>query len=328
MNSCTSPIAEITHDVPQGSILGPLLFNLYINDLVNSVQSDMILCADDSVVFVTANSLDEAGRALQKDLLNIGTWCKFHKLSINVKKTKAMHFGAKSLEPVVPNIEITNNGIEFVNSYKCLGINLDSKMSFHYQYKETYKLASYKLLFLKRVRPIVTEHTALTIVKSMLLPYLDMINLLLSSQTNKDLSNLDVILNTALRTVYCINVPRSVYMLEVFTKANIFPLKYRRKYLMLNLAHRLIITGQIKQVEAQRETRHNAAPVLHQPVPLNNIISKSPTFVMNSYWNNLPVDTRNINGHDQFKNTIRNMVNSEYVRDEMARLTTGLFNVP
>ena len=115
------------------SILGPLLFNLYINDLVNTVQSNMILYADDSVVFVAADSLEEAGHILQNDLLNIGTWCKFHKFSVNVKKTKAMYFGTKVPEPMVPNIEIANDSLEFVGAYKYLGIHLDSKMSVHYQ---------------------------------------------------------------------------------------------------------------------------------------------------------------------------------------------------
>ena len=94
---------------------------------------------------------------------------------------------------------------------------------------------------------------------------------------------------------------------------------------MLNLAHRLITTGQINQVTAQRETRHNAASVLQQYVPQNEIIGKSPTFVTRSLWNSLPVDIRNIKEHEQFKNVIRNMVNNEYVRDKMAIL--GLFNV-
>ena len=67
MNSCTSPIANLTHGVPQGSILGPLLFNLYINDLVSTVHSYMILYADDSVVFASANTLAEASRIVQMD---------------------------------------------------------------------------------------------------------------------------------------------------------------------------------------------------------------------------------------------------------------------
>ena len=235
-------------------------------------------------------------------LLNVGTWCKFHKLSINANKTKAMHFGAREAEiDVNPNIEITNNHIEFVNSYKYLGIHLDCKVSFQYQFKETYRLASYKLLLLKRVQPVITEFTALTIVKSMLLPYLDIGNLFLSSQTPNDLGKLDVILNTALRSVYNIHIPRDVHMLDIYTRASIFPLKYRRKYFMLNLAHRLITTGQIHQVIAQRETRHNIAPVLQQYVPQNEIIAKSPTFVTRSFWNSLPVNYRNIESHEQFK---------------------------
>ena len=177
------------------------------------------------------------------------------------------------------DIVIANNQIEFVNYYKYLGIHLDSKMAFNYQFRETYKLASYKLLLLKRVRPVITEFTALTIVKSMLLPYLDIGNMFLSSQILKDLGKLDVILNTALRTVYNIYNPRDVHMLDIYINANIFPLKFRRKYFMLNLIHRLLNTGQIEQVEVQRATRQNSAPVLQQYVPQNDTIAKSPIFV-------------------------------------------------
>ena len=79
----------------------------------------MILYAYDSIVFVSANKLEEASHIIQKDLSNVGIWCKFHKLSINVNKTKAMHFGVRETEPdVTPSVEIANNRIDFVNSYK------------------------------------------------------------------------------------------------------------------------------------------------------------------------------------------------------------------
>ena len=82
---------------------------------------------------------------------------------------------------------------------------------------------------------------------------------------------------------------------------------------MLNLLHRVLKTGQ------------NAAPVLHQYVPQNDTKAKSPTFVARDYWNNLPVDTRNIVGHECFKNVIRNMVKDEYIREERTRLFAGQF---
>ena len=221
----------------------PLLFNSYINDLPSIVQSDMILYADDSVVYVSANTLHEACQLVQTDLNGIGTWCKYHELS---KKTKAMLFGVTDVTPAIDNnIGILQNRIEFVNTFKYLGIHLDPKMSFHHQFKETYKLASFKLLLLKRVRPVITEFTALIIVKSMLLPYLDMGNLFLSSQPLNELSKLDVILNTALRTVHNIYIPRDVHMLDIYTRAYLFPLLYRRKYSLLSLIHRLLSTSQI-----------------------------------------------------------------------------------
>ena len=151
MNAIKSPIARLTDGVPQGSILDPLLFNLYINDLPSIIQSDMILYADDSVVFASANTLHEACQQVQTDLTGVGTWCKYHKLSINANKTKAMHFGVNDVKSVTDvNIEISQNRMEFVNLYKYLGIHLDPKMSFQHQFKETYKLASFKLLLLKR----------------------------------------------------------------------------------------------------------------------------------------------------------------------------------
>ena len=93
MNSCTSPVANLTYGVPQGSILGPLLFNLYINGLPSIVQSNMILYADDSVVFASGNTFQEACSKVQSDLNGVDIWCRYHKLSINVNKTKAMSFG-------------------------------------------------------------------------------------------------------------------------------------------------------------------------------------------------------------------------------------------
>ena len=85
----------------------------------------------------------------------------YHKLLINVNKTKAMSFGVKEADDIRGlNIAIPNNQIEFVNFYQYSGIHLDSNMSFHYQFKETYQLTSYKLLLLKIIRPVITEYTA------------------------------------------------------------------------------------------------------------------------------------------------------------------------
>ena len=176
-------------------------------------------------------------------------------------------------------IQLLDNVIEYVNVYKYLGMQLDPKHSFSSQYNETYKLASYKLLMLKNVRPVITEFTALTIIKTMLLPHLDMGNLFFSSQTLKDLGKLDIIMNTALRLVYGVQVAKDVHTLDLYTKSNMFSLSYRRKYFMLNLIHRLIATDQFELYTPERETRQNRAPLIKIYIPINDTVGKSPVCV-------------------------------------------------
>ena len=87
INGCRSLNREVKMGVPQGSILGPLLFLLYINDLPNSInKSTPILFADDTTVVKTGTNLQELYRDMNNELLNIETWCKTNKLSLNAKK--------------------------------------------------------------------------------------------------------------------------------------------------------------------------------------------------------------------------------------------------
>ena len=302
-----------------------MLFNLYINDLPKVVMSNTILYADDSVIFTSSTFLQACQQA-NEDLSRVNTWCKYHKLSMNAGKTKAMYFSTKPPDDINDiEIKVSGKNIEYVNVYKYLGIQFDPKLTFNSQFNETYKLASYKLLLLKRVRPAITEFTALTIVKSMLLPYLDMGNIFLTSQNKKDMSKLDVILNTALRLVYGVRVAREVHTLDLYTKSNLFSLSFRRQYFLLNMIHRLIATGQIILCTPERETRQNIAPLIKTYVPLNDTVAKSPIFVARELWNNQTPAIRSIVDHNLFKITICSNINKDYIASEIARITAGLF---
>ena len=120
--------------VPQGSILGPLLFLLYANDLSSSCDllSDEHLYADDTTLTYADNDFDQILTVMNRDLHALDVWRNKNKLSLNVIKTKCMFIGTRqklATSPSQPAVEIDGNYIERVKNFKCLGLNVDETLT-------------------------------------------------------------------------------------------------------------------------------------------------------------------------------------------------------
>ena len=121
---------QITCGVPQGSILGPLLFLLYINDIA-SVSSALfsILFADDTTLFCRAKSLHELSTVINNELSNVMKWLNANRLSLNIDKTNFMIFRPKGKNEICPSININGSIIKEVDNAKFLGIIIDNKLN-------------------------------------------------------------------------------------------------------------------------------------------------------------------------------------------------------
>ena len=97
INGQTSETQRITLGVPQGSILGPLLFNMYINSLPNAVETRLILYEDDAVLVFPATTPNELQTALEREFGLMSDWYLDNRLTLNVKKTKLMFAGSKTM---------------------------------------------------------------------------------------------------------------------------------------------------------------------------------------------------------------------------------------
>ena len=91
-----SALSGITCGVPQGSILGPLLFLLYVNDMDASVRCKLLLYADDSALIVSGKSITQIEKQLSAELLSLSYWLCDNKLSLHLCKTESILFGNKS----------------------------------------------------------------------------------------------------------------------------------------------------------------------------------------------------------------------------------------
>ena len=118
----------ITKGVPQGSLLGPLLFSLYINDIVLAVDAETVLFADDAAFFLSAPSLSQLYDRINLLFRNLSRYLKMNMLVPNLRKSKLMLFSRNQSN--LPDIRFDNEIIEWVKEYKYLGLILTSSMSF------------------------------------------------------------------------------------------------------------------------------------------------------------------------------------------------------
>ena len=130
-NNTKSNYRNVTCGVPQGSILGPILFLIYINDIVNvSNLLFPILFADDSNVFHAGKDPNEMINVMNIELNKLSIWLKANKLSLNVKKTHFMFFSPPRKKAEFSNrLTIQGENINQVHETKFLGVMVDDKLS-------------------------------------------------------------------------------------------------------------------------------------------------------------------------------------------------------
>ena len=165
--------------VPQRSILGPLLFALYNDDITASLhQAQIVKYADDTVIFHSNKDAEIIQTVLNIEFSSMTNWLRNNELIINTKrgKTEVTNFGtSKRLCKLNnPPLKTVNNfeTINYAKSYKYLGLKLKEKLTMSEHMKVTMKKARSRVNLLRRIRPLIDPDRASLIFKVMILPIL------------------------------------------------------------------------------------------------------------------------------------------------------------
>ena len=176
LNGMESKWGAIKAGVPQGSVLGPLLFLIYINDLEDGIKSNVKFFADDTSLFSIVQDSEVSFEMLQHDLDCITEWAHQWKMSFNPDPTKPAEeilFSHKKFKPYHPPLKFNNIEVKRVTEHKHLGLIFDPKLSFLKHITEKVGIARRGIGIIKHLAPYLPVKSRDQIFKMHVRPHLD-----------------------------------------------------------------------------------------------------------------------------------------------------------
>ena len=237
-NGTTSMSQTIKCGVPQGSILGLLLFLICINDLGNVWINTMpLLFADDTNLFASGTNIIQLQDAVTNDLNNIAEWLKVNRLSLNIKKTHFMIFSKRKQPQPDVNIKIKGRPIEEVDRTKFLGTIVDNKLSWKYHISYISGKIARGIGIIKKARKFLKKESLLSLYYSFIYPYLIYCNHVWGNACKSYLKTLVVLQKKVVRIIA--GVQPMIHTESLFIQINLLTCENLNVYLIGRLMHRI-----------------------------------------------------------------------------------------
>ena len=321
-NTLSSP-ETVSCGVPQGSILGPLLFLLYINDLPSCTSiPHFVLFADDTNILFSHQDPKALETQVNNELKHISNWFKLNKLSLNIKKTNFMIFKNKhsNKPPIKLKIKIDNTELQEVETTKFLGLLIDHNLSWHSHTQHISKILSKLNGVIRKVRPFLPQETLHTLYNSLILPYLSYGTMIWADPNNSNTDSIFLLQKRIIRS--CTNSLWLAHTDPLFTQLHtlkiydiyklqlaIFMFQYHHKLLPTNLINTDFFNTYIPN--HNYNTRLTIASNVIKPT--NTVLASNTSQSQGPIlWQNLPAHLKSMVSLPSFKYQLKKAIISNY----------------
>ena len=302
-----SSYSNISIGVPQGSVLGSLLFLIYINDLPSvSDKLSVILYADDTVLSFSHPNFENMIQVLTCELEKVNNWLIMNKLSLNVSKTVAINFSKRKIPYNSSKISINNISLQFSDRIKYLGIIIDCGLTFRYHVDKVCSSVSKTIGVLYRLSANVPKPILFKLYYALIYPYLIYCNIIWGGCSEVHLNKILLFQKKAVRLISGADfyhhsnplfIANEILKIQELYKycCSIFVHKYRNRYM----------------VEGRRYTTRNSNALTVQYQRLC-VTQRSIFFILPKIYNELPLEITSESSLHGFKNKTKKFFMNSY----------------
>ena len=324
INSSSSSVKNVTYGVPQGSILGPLLFIIYINDVINSTsQGHFLLFADDTSIIFSTNQWENPNSVLEVQMSKVCDWFNSNKLSINESKTSFMQFRTSNRQ-ILPSITMKINGIDIskVEHFKFLGVTISETLSWNKHINNKCDSIAKVISIMSRLKHDLPLEVLKTIYHSLIAPHITYGLIAWGASCASHTDRMRKLQKKALRIIY--NCQYNSHTDKLFYKSNILPLHENYRMKCLSMYHKAKNNNLPENIcslfHTNSEIHHHATRTqnnVYIPNIQNEFEKNLTVYKIGIVWNNLSHELKNyINlPEKQFGKNLKNKFLLPYNRE-------------